>query len=167
MSDSVIPFMSQLQGEDQSAALVVSFGNIMSCLVEQWQQKQRPDEASWLVGANMFQPRFKGRALFDLAHPGAAYNDPKLGKDPQPGHMKDYVQTGSDYGGAHTNSGIPNRAFVLVAKAIGGYAWEKPGRIWFESYRMLKRNSSLTLRTQHSMLPKRPTAASRAPRVKR
>jgi Zn-dependent metalloprotease len=90
----------------------------------------------------MFHPRFKGRALFDLAHPGAAYNDPKLGKDPQPGHMKDYVQTGSHYGGAHTNSGIPNRAFVLVAKAIGGYAWEKPGRIWFESYRMLKRNSS-------------------------
>jgi Zn-dependent metalloprotease len=41
--------------------------------------------------------------------------------------MKDYVNTDDDNGGVHTNSGIPNRAFVLAAKSIGGYAWEKVG----------------------------------------
>ncbi|HEY9786293.1 MAG TPA: M4 family metallopeptidase, partial [Candidatus Obscuribacterales bacterium] len=33
----------------------------------------------------------------------------------------------------HINSGIPNRAFVLFAEDVGGYAWEAPGKIWFEA----------------------------------
>jgi Zn-dependent metalloprotease len=35
----------------------------------------------------------------------------------------------------HINSGIPNRAFYLAATNIGGYAWEKTGRIWYETLR--------------------------------
>jgi len=35
----------------------------------------------------------------------------------------------------HTNSGIPNHAFYLAATALGGYAWEKAGRIWYETLR--------------------------------
>ena len=35
----------------------------------------------------------------------------------------------------HTNSGIPNHAFYLVAVALGGNAWEKAGRIWYETLR--------------------------------
>ena len=60
--------------------------------------------------------------------PGTAYDDPKLGKDPQPAHMDDYVDTFSDNGGVHINSGIPNKAFYLAATAIGGKAWEKAGQ---------------------------------------
>jgi hypothetical protein len=41
------------------------------------------------------------------------------------------VQTTDDNGGVHINSGIPNRAFVLAAKAIGGRSWEVTGRIWY------------------------------------
>ncbi|HEX7178315.1 MAG TPA: M4 family metallopeptidase, partial [Nitrososphaeraceae archaeon] len=63
--------------------------------------------------------------------PGSAYNDPTIGKDPQPGHMKGYVNTSSDNGGVHINSGIPNKAFYLTAIELGGYAWEKAGRIWY------------------------------------
>ncbi len=33
----------------------------------------------------------------------------------------------------HINSGIPNRAFFLVADALGGYAWEKAGPIWYDA----------------------------------
>ena len=62
--------------------------------------------------------------------PGTAYDDPVLGKDPQPAHMKDYVNTTQDNGGVHINSGIPNNAFYVTAYEIGGYAWEKAGRIW-------------------------------------
>ena len=50
-----------------------------------------------------------------MKEPGSAYDDPVIGKDPQPGHMKDYVNTTSDNGGVHINSGIPNRAFYLTS----------------------------------------------------
>ena len=65
--------------------------------------------------------------------PGTAYNDPVLGKDPQPGHMDDYVNTPNDNGGVHVNSGIPNRAFFVVATELGGFAWEKAGKIWYDT----------------------------------
>jgi Zn-dependent metalloprotease len=38
-----------------------------------------------------------------------------------------------DNQGVHINSGIPNRAFCLAALNIGGYAWQKAGRIWYET----------------------------------
>jgi Zn-dependent metalloprotease len=70
-----------------------------------------------------------------MKEPGTAYNDKILGKDPQPAHMKDYITTNSDNGGVHLNSGIPNRAFCLAAVEMGGYAWEKAGRIWYLALR--------------------------------
>jgi Zn-dependent metalloprotease len=47
--------------------------------------------------------------------------------------MDDYVDTADDNGGVHLNSGIPNRAFFLVADALGGHAWERAGRIWYDA----------------------------------
>jgi Zn-dependent metalloprotease len=38
-----------------------------------------------------------------------------------------------DHGSVHAFSGVPNRAFVLVAEAFGGLAWEKAGRIWWSA----------------------------------
>jgi hypothetical protein len=73
----------------------------------------------------------QARALRDMAAPGTAYDDPALGKDPQVGHMDDYIETTEDNGGVHLNSGIPNRAFQLAATGIGGSAWEGAGRIWY------------------------------------
>ena len=45
--------------------------------------------------------------------------------------MADFVDTTDDNGGVHLNSGIPNRAFVLAARAIGGDSWSGAGRIWY------------------------------------
>src|SRR5207249_2669613 len=61
------------------------------------------------------------------------YDDPVLGRDPQPADMAHYVHTGSDNGGVHINSGIPNRAFCLTALHLGGYAWQKAGLIWYRA----------------------------------
>ena len=93
----------------------------------------RPDRrpGGLAVGASIRAPGFQGRALRDMANPGTAYDDPNLGKDPQPAHMRDYDPTEEDSGGVHTNSGIPNRAFVLAAKDIGGKAWEVTGKVWY------------------------------------
>jgi Zn-dependent metalloprotease len=67
--------------------------------------------------------------------PGTAYHDPVLGDDPQPADMAHYANTLDDEGGVHINSGIPNRAFFLVADALRGFAWEKAGRIWYDTLR--------------------------------
>src|SRR5207245_11445416 len=68
-----------------------------------------------------------------MKDPGTAYDDPTLGKDPQPADMAHYDNTMDDSGGVHINSGIPNRAFYLAATAIGGLAWEGAGRIWYRT----------------------------------
>src|SRR5262249_10326037 len=68
-----------------------------------------------------------------MAAPGTGYNDPVLGKDPQPADMNHFDHTAQDNGGVHINSGIPNHAFYLAATKIGGYAWESVGWIWYET----------------------------------
>jgi Zn-dependent metalloprotease len=69
-----------------------------------------------------------------MKDPGSAFDDPQMGgKDKQPKHMSGYIRTTNDNGGVHDNSGIPNQAFYLTATAIGGFAWEKAGRIWYET----------------------------------
>ena len=68
-----------------------------------------------------------------MAAPGTAYDDPRLGKDPQPAHLRDYVDTTDDNGGVHINSGIPNKAFHVLATTLGGPAWEVPGQVWFDT----------------------------------
>ncbi len=42
--------------------------------------------------------------------------------------MDDYIETEEDNGGVHLNSGIPNRAFYLLATALGGNSGSAPGR---------------------------------------
>ena len=68
--------------------------------------------------------------------PGKAYDSELLGKDPQPDHMSKFVHLPDteegDNGGVHINSGIPNKAFYLVAVGLGGYA-EAAGLIWYEA----------------------------------
>jgi hypothetical protein len=81
-----------------------------------------------------------------MKNPGSAYNDPLIGKDPQPGHMRDYVALpetpDDDMGGVHINSGIPNHAFYLFATAIGGFAWETAGQVWYEALQRSKKDTN-------------------------
>jgi Zn-dependent metalloprotease len=133
LTHGVTQFTAQLAYEGQSGALNESMSDVFGSMVKQWALGQSAAEADWLIGAAILAHGFKGRALRDMANPGTAYDDPNLGKDQQPGHMKDYVQTEADNGGVHINSGIPNRAFVLAAKAIGGDSWEITGKIWYHT----------------------------------
>jgi Zn-dependent metalloprotease len=119
----------------QSGALNESISDVFGSMVKQYNLKQTADKADWLIGAGLFTSQIKGVALRSMKEPGTAYNDPKLGKDPQPGHMKNYVNTKTDNGGVHTNSGIPNRAFYEAAVALGGYSWDKAGPIWYDTLR--------------------------------
>ena len=73
------------------------------------------------------------QALRSMRDPGTAYDNPVLGKDPQPAHYADRFTGSGDNGGVHINSGIPNRAFYLAATKLGGRAWETAGRIWYDT----------------------------------
>lgn len=118
---------------NQSGALNESVSDVFGVLVRQFSLGHTADQADWLIGSELFTDKIQGEALRSMANPGSAYDDPLLGKDPQPGHMRDFVDTRDDNGGVHINSGIPNRAFYLSATAMGGPAWEKAGRIWYDT----------------------------------
>ena len=122
-----------LQYSGQSGALNESISDVFGIMVKQWVLGQSVDEADWLIGKGLFTTAVNGVALRSMKDPGSAYNDPQIGKDPQPKIMANYVNTTQDNGGVHINSGIPNYAFYLAATAIGGNAWEKTGKIWYET----------------------------------
>ncbi len=119
----------------ESGALNESVSDVFGSLVKQYAKKQTAAKADWLIGAELLTAKVHGVALRSLKAPGTAFDDPVLGKDDQPATMKGYVHTSADNGGVHTNSGIPNHAFYLAAVALGGYAWEKAGRVWYETLR--------------------------------
>ena len=119
----------------QAGALNESVSDVFGCLVKQYARNETAAQADWLIGAGLFTAKVQGVALRSLKAPGTAYDDPLLGRDPQPATMAGYVRTSADNGGVHTNSGIPNHAFYLAATALGGHAWEKAGRIWYETLR--------------------------------
>ena len=107
--------------------------DVFGVLVKQRLLGQTADQADWLIGAELLAPGVNGVALRSMAAPGTAYDDPRLGKDPQPAHMRDYVDTTDDNGGVHINSGIPNKAFHVVATTLGGNAWEVAGQVWVDT----------------------------------
>ena len=135
---------ANLTYQGQSGALNESISDVFGSLVKQYTLHQTADKADWLIGAGILAKSVNGVALRSMKSPGTAYDDPKLGKDPQPADMAHYVHTTEDQGGVHTNSGIPNRAFFLTADAIGGHAWEKAGQIWYDTLidHRLKPNAS-------------------------
>ncbi|MBC7590914.1 MAG: M4 family metallopeptidase [Salinibacterium sp.] len=133
LSHGVTQYSAGLVYRDQSGALNESISDVFGALVEQHSRNQSVTEATWLIGDGIFTDQVEGSALRSLKAPGTAYDDDILGKDPQPAHMRDYVDTDDDQGGVHLNSGIPNRAFYLVAEALGGRAWEHAGQIWYDT----------------------------------
>lgn len=108
----VIGSSSGLVYSDESGALNESLADLFGNLIF-------PDAASgsWLVGESAVSG-----ALRDMATPS---------NGGQPGHISGYVPrspacqgwpepAGCDNGGVHTNSGITNRAFVLLTDGIAG-----------------------------------------------
>jgi Zn-dependent metalloprotease len=132
LSHGLTQYSANLTYFGQPGALNESMSDVFGALIKQYTLGQTAAEADWLIGAGLLAPRVTGVALRSMKAPGTAYDDDVLGKDPQPATMDGYVRTGRDNGGVHINSGIPNHAFYLVATALGGYAWERAGQIWYD-----------------------------------
>ncbi|MCL5960378.1 MAG: M4 family metallopeptidase [Chloroflexi bacterium] len=107
---------ANLAYHNQSGALNESYSDVFGSMV---------DRGDWLIGEDVYTPATPGDALRSLANP------PLYG---QPDHVNDFVVSsddeGGDYGGVHTNSGIPNKAAYLIASAIGR---EKTEQIWYRT----------------------------------
>ncbi|MDJ0718908.1 MAG: M4 family metallopeptidase [Prochloraceae cyanobacterium] len=145
LTHGVITNTSNLEYELQPGALNEHFADVMGALVKQRYSGQTADRADWLNGDAIVGPEFTGKSIRTFKAEKAYENDPLLGDDPQPKHMKDFVvlpnDPFNDNGGVHINSGIPNHAFYIVALEIGGNAWEKAGRIWYKTLLNLNRFS--------------------------
>ena len=131
LTHGVTQFEAKLTYSLQPGALNESMSDVFGSLVKQYQLQQTATDADWIIGKGLLTENVNGVGIRSMKAPGTAYDDPVLGKDPQPAHMKDYVNTISDNGGVHINSGIPNHAFYITAVELGGYAWEKAGQIWY------------------------------------
>ncbi|WP_086669196.1 M4 family metallopeptidase [Lentzea kentuckyensis] len=143
ITHGVIEFSAGLVYSKQSGALNESWADVFGSVIKQHTLQQTADEADWLIGAGILGTQLQGEALRSMKKPGTAHNF-----DRQPGHMNDFVvlpddlDPRNDHGGVHINSGIPNKAFFLVATGIGGQSWDKPAKIWYDALTTrLRRNS--------------------------
>lgn len=124
-----------LEYRDQSGALNESLSDVFASIILQWMNGETVDEASWLIGERcVIDINNIPYALRSLADPGSAYIDhPYMGTDDQPQDMSHYYSGSEDNGGVHINSGIPNHAFYLFAKAVGGHSWDIPCKVWYKT----------------------------------
>jgi Zn-dependent metalloprotease len=107
----------------QSGALNESISDVFGIQVKQFRLGQDVTQSDWLIGADIVGEALKP-ALRSMSAPGTA--NPH---DSQPADMDHYVRGGD----VHVNSGIPNRAFYVVATTLGGNAWDAAGRIWYDT----------------------------------
>jgi Zn-dependent metalloprotease len=131
LTHGVTQFATALGYSGQTGALNEHLSDAFGIMVKQYKLDQTAGQSDWLIGAQLFGPAVHGKGVRSMAAPGTAYDDPILGRDPQPSHMRGYVDTLEDNGGVHINSGILNHAFYRAATAIGGRTWQVLGKIWY------------------------------------
>ncbi len=137
LTHGVVQYTAGLIYLAQPGALHESIADCFGAMVKQDVLGQDAAEADWLIGAGLFADAVQGVALRSMKAPGTAYDDPVLGKDPQPDSMAHYADlphdAANDNGGVHINSGIPNRAFYLAATGIGGRTRDGAGQLWYDA----------------------------------
>lgn len=118
----------------QSGALNESMSDVFGTVIQQAIEGTTADNADWLIGNGIMGPEMYGEALRSMKAPGTAYDNYIMGKDPQPDHLSRYYIGPADNQGVHINSGIPNKAFYLVAMDIGT---DKAALIWYTTLQRL------------------------------
>jgi len=134
MSHGIVQYTAGLLYEGQPGALNEHFADVFGTVIKQLYKGQNEQTADWLLGDEIMGPALAGRAIRSMKTP----DDPHIPLDPQPAHMKDYFHGEEDYYGVHINSGIPNKAFYLVALHTGTFA---AGKLWFEALKKLRNTS--------------------------
>jgi len=117
---------SGLQYEGEPGALNESISDCFGAVFNQWSQKIPASSAEgWLIGAGIMGPDAKAQGytcLRDMMDPKASHC-----LSPQPDTYDNFDPSAD----VHENSGIPNHAFALFARAAGGNAYDAPIKIWY------------------------------------
>ncbi|RXK17147.1 M4 family metallopeptidase, partial [Macrococcus sp. DPC7161] len=98
---------ANLKYQGQSGALNESISDVFAYFIDN-------DDAT--IGEDVYTPNKAGDALRSMSNPNL-YN--------QPATMSQYVNTTSDNGGVHTNSGIPNKIAYDTISQLGQDKAEK------------------------------------------
>jgi Zn-dependent metalloprotease len=130
LAHGVTQWTANLVYKGQSGALNEHFSDVFGSVITQYAERQTADTADWLIGDEIMGPQLYGEALRSMREPGTAYDNKLMGKDTQPGHMKDYFTGSADNYGVHINSGIPNKAFYLASREI---ETDKAALIWYNA----------------------------------
>ena len=102
LAHGVTQYAAGLVYQDESGALNEHFSDVFGTAITQWVSKESPEDADWLIGDEIMGPDLYGEALRSMRHPGTAYDNPILGKDPQPAHYADrYTGSARQRGRAH------------------------------------------------------------------
>jgi Zn-dependent metalloprotease len=119
LTHGVTQYTANLAGEEEPGGLNESMSDIFGIMCEQWSKKQTVSQSNWLIGEGIME---KGTALRDMK--GEQKVNPW---DESVFSYKDYRKELD----VHFSAGIPNKAFYVTAKEIGGNSWEKAGKIWY------------------------------------
>jgi Zn-dependent metalloprotease len=119
---------SGLRYEGESGALNESLSDCFGAAFNQWVGKVPASaDDGWLIGAGIMGPAAKAKGyscLRDMVNPTAQHC-----LSPQPISYANFDPTAD----VHSNSGIPNRAFALFARAIGGNSYDSPIKVWYSA----------------------------------
>lgn len=146
LAHGVTQYTAGLDYEGEPGALNESYSDVFGSAITQWANGETAENADWLIGDEIMGPQLYGEALRSMRHPGTAYDNPILGKDPQPAHYKDRYTGTADHGGVHRNSGIPNRAFYLAASELGDTI--QATRIWYHALHHLAHDATFAQAAQ-------------------
>ena len=133
MTHGVTQANGDLSYNNQSGALDESMSDVFGVLIDTYNKYNvknagtwKFNAADWVIGQDVYTPKIAGDALRSLPNPKLYY---------QPDNMNNYDNLpddyDDDYGGVHTNSGIPNKAAYLIAQSIG---MKKTAEIYYDAY---------------------------------
>ncbi len=131
LTHGVTQYTANLDYTDpQSGALNEATSDIFGACVDARVHGQDAGTFNWLIGEDVMAPDLYGEAIRSMAYPGTAFDNPILGKDPQPATMAGFVPGGDP----HVNSGIINRWFYLMAIDLG---MDAAAKIWYATLQNL------------------------------
>ena len=129
MTHGVTERTAALTYQGESGALNEAVSDIFGAMVERYTEGESAN--TWLIGEDAYTPGTAGDALRYM-------NNPTRGNQPD-NYATRYTGT-SDNGGVHTNSGIANYAFYLMAKGgtaggvtVTGMNADNAAKVWYRA----------------------------------
>lgn len=122
---------AKLVNQGQAGALNESMSDVFAYFI---------DPQDWLIAEDIYTPTIAGDGLRSLSNP-EAYG--------QPSHMSKYLNTTADFGGIHTNMGIPNKAAYNTITTIGK---EKSEKIYYRALTQYLTSTSTFLDAKNALV---------------